>query len=181
MNARKYMLFLLGFLTFTYVNASSISSSSAEPIITNSASTDVIVLIVTLVSGLLTILTVAVQSIRPEKDSNEVTQKTIEQLNKENIEEKIKSIQQNLNTLDIAVHHHIERKIQSLSDNYNALDKQISVFTKNLEVSLNDRKDESKQLKQELNIIRDNIREDLNDVRKLITEITLAFRISDNE
>lgn len=181
MNANKYMMFLLGILTFTYVQASSSSSSSIEPVITNSASTDNIVLIVTLVSGLLTILTIAIQSIRSGKDNTEVTQKTIEQLNKENIEDKIKSIQQNLNTLDIAVHQHIEQKIQSLSNNYTALDKQISMFTKNLEGSLNDRKDESKQLKQELNTIRDNIREDLNDVRKLITEITLAFKLSDND
>ena len=83
--------------------------------------------------------------------------------------------------MDIAVHQHIEKKIQSLSDNYTALDKQIAMFTKNLENSLNDRKDESKQLKQELNTIRDNIREDLNDVRKLITEITIAFKISDQD
>ena len=115
---------------------------------------------------------------KSEKNSNE-NKKIIEQLNNEDIEDKLKSMQQNLSKLDADVHQDIEKKIQSLSDNYNALDKQITIFTKNLENSMNDRKDESKQLKQDLNTIRDNIREDLNDVRKLITEIALAFKLPD--
>lgn len=171
MNARKYILILLGFLTFTYVNGSTISSSSTEVVSTaSSTSTDTIVLIVTLVSGLLTILTVAVQSLRSDKDTksdNQLNEK-LNQLNKDTLEDKIKNIQQTLNSLDVDVHQHIEKKIQSLDSNYTALDKQLSMFTKHLEMSIGDRKEESKQLKQELNTIRDNIREDLNDVRKLI-------------
>lgn len=182
MNARKYILILLGFLTFTYVNGSTISSSSTELISTaSSTSTDTIVLIVTLVSGLLTILTVAVQSLRSDKDTKSDTplNEKLNQLNKDTLEDKIKTIQQTLNSLDVDVHQHIEKKIQSLDNNYTALDKQLAMFTKYLETSIDDRKEESKQLKQELNTIRDNIREDLNDVRKLINEITLAMKLDD--
>lgn len=159
----------------------------------NSISSDIhvadVVLAVTLIAGLLTILTIAIKSVgttSPKSDGiNELKQeytKLAEQvtdLTKLDVAGKIKHIEHDISELDDTVNKYLKQKLYILSENFTILETKVVNLNKNFDDFNRDRREENAQLKAEINTLRENIREDINDVKDIIMKLMMALRTED--
>lgn len=154
-----------------------------------------IVLVVTLVAGLLTIISVArgKQPSKKESDDDEFTtlknelreeykelQDKISDLTKIDAATKIQGLQDNFSALDDTVNNYIKKQIYTLSEHFNMLDSRVTDLTKHYDEASAERKEENRQLRNEINTLRENIREDINDVKDIIMKLMMALKTDDD-
>jgi hypothetical protein len=149
-----------------------------------------IVLVVTLIGGLLTIISIArgnsskndseddefsTLKIEMREDYKDLETKILE-LTKIDAATKIHNLQKELAALDDTVNNSVKKKIYSLSEHFNTLEHRVLDLDKHFEQSSIDRKEDSRQIKSEINILRENIREDINDVKDIIMKLMMALK-----
>jgi hypothetical protein len=153
-----------------------------------------IVLVVTLIAGLLTIISVArgKSSKKNNEDDDFVTLKNeiraeykeletkISELTKIDAASKINDLQESLTALDDTVNNSVKKKIYTLSEHFTMLESRVLDLDKHFDQSNNDRKEETRQIKSEINTLRENIREDINDVKDIIMKLMMALKTDDD-
>ena len=151
-----------------------------------------IILFVTFFSSVITILAVVFQSIKFKSRSQKPTDidqlkqnlkettTKVDALTEANLNEKIKTIQGNIQTIDKVINDLVKIKINALSETVTKLDQKLSDLNRYFETALSDRKEENKQIKQEINTLRENIREDINDVKSIIMKLMFVLKNDEN-
>lgn len=153
-----------------------------------------IVLVVTLIAGLLTIVSVARgKQQRKDLEEDEFTilkneirteykelEHKISELTKIDAATKIHDLQENLTQLDDVVNNSIKRKIYTLSEHFTMLEQRVIDLDKHFDEASLDRKDDNRQFKIEINALRENIRDDINDVKDIIMKLMMALKIEDD-
>lgn len=188
---RLYKISFFVAVFFFLVSAADSTSVSTSTPVSSPTSVNDIILFVTFFSSVVTILAIVFQSIkfksRPQKPTDidqlkqnlkETTTK-VDSLTEANLNEKIKTIQGNIQTIDKVINDLVKIKINSLSETVTKLDQKLSDLNKYFETALSDRKEENKQIKQEINTLRENIREDINDVKSIIMKLMFVLKNDD--
>lgn len=187
---KKITQFILIILPMLVMASSSSSSSDSIRSMVNSASLDEIVLIVTLIGGLLTILTVAIKAVKPSTPKvdtlselkNEYTKlaEQVTDLTKLDVAGKIRHIEHDISELDDTVNKYLKQKLYILSENFTILETKVVNLYKNFDEFNRDRREENAQLKTEINTLRENIREDINDVKDIIMKLMMALKTEED-
>jgi len=174
---------------FAIAGSSSSVSDSTGSILSN-ASLDEFVLVVTLIGGLLTILTVAIKAVKPTTPKvdtlNELKieyTKLAEQvtdLTKLDVAGKIRHIEHDISELDDTVNKYLKQKLYILSENFTILETKVVNMNKNFDEFNRDRREENAQLKAEINTLRESIREDINDVKDIIMKLMMALKTEED-
>lgn len=153
-----------------------------------------IILVVTLIAGLLTIISVARggQSKKAIIDDDEFIilrnemhdeyndlKHELAELTKLDAGTKIYNLQNNLAELDDIVRNTLKKKIYSLSEHFTTLENRVLDLDKHFDRSNLDRKEDNRQIKNEINTLRENIREDINDVKDIIMKLMMALKTAD--
>jgi len=154
-----------------------------------------IVLIVTLVAGLLTIISVAKGKPQPKKadeedefnklkaelkeEYKELGQK-ISELTKIDAATKIHYLEESVTDLDEKVNNYLMKKVYALSEYFTMLENRVIDLDKYFEKMDVDRKSENIQIKTDINTLRENIREDINDVKDIIMKLMMALKTDDD-
>lgn len=191
----KKIGFWLIFILPSIVLGGSTTVASTGKSLSDSIPISDIVLIVTLIAGLLTIISVA-RGRHGKKDSedddaefntlkNEIREEykdlenKIFELTKIDAATKIHDLQESLTALDNTVNNSVKKKIYALSEHFTTLESRVLDLDKHFDQSNMDRKEENRQIKSEINTLRENIREDINDVKDIIIKLMLALRTDD--
>lgn len=187
---KKITQFILIVLTVFAIAGSSSSVSDSTGSILSNASLDEFVLVVTLIGGLLTILTVAIKAVKPTTPKvdtlNELKieyTKLAEQvtdLTKLDVAGKIRHIEHDISELDDTVNKYLKQKLYILSENFTILETKVVNMNKNFDEFNRDRREENAQLKAEINTLRENIREDINDVKDIIMKLMMALKTEED-
>jgi hypothetical protein len=187
---KKITQFILIVLPVFAIAGSSSSVSDSTGSILSNASLDEFVLVVTLIGGLLTILTVAIKAVKPTTPKvdtlNELKieyTKLAEQvtdLTKLDVAGKIRHIEHDISELDDTVNKYLKQKLYILSENFTILETKVVNMNKNFDEFNRDRREENAQLKAEINTLRENIREDINDVKDIIMKLMMALKTEED-
>lgn len=187
---KKITQFILIVLPVFVIAGSSSSVSDSTGSILSNASLDEFVLVVTLIGGLLTILTVAIKAVKPTTPKvdtlNELKieyTKLAEQvtdLTKLDVAGKIRHIEHDISELDDTVNKYLKQKLYILSENFTILETKVVNMNKNFDEFNRDRREENAQLKAEINTLRENIREDINDVKDIIMKLMMALKTEED-
>lgn len=189
-----YKILFMVMLSSVYMYGADSSSSTQEAskMLDTTSVTNNIIIFLTAIGSLVTIIAFGSQFIKPKQkklsptmidklnnDYKEI-EKKVKLLTDENISEKVKNLQQSFQTLDSTVSDIVKNKISVLSENVTKLDQKLTDLNKFYETALNDRKEENRQIKQEINTLRENIREDINDVKNIIMKLMLVLKSDDD-
>lgn len=187
---KKITQFILIVLPVFAIAGSSSSVSDSTGSILSNASLDEFVLVVTLIGGLLTILTVAIKAVKPTTPKvdtlNELKieyTKLAEQvtdLTTLDVAGKIRHIEHDISELDDTVNKYLKQKLYILSENFTILETKVVNLNKNFDEFNRDRREENAQLKAEINTLRENIREDINDVKDIIMKLMMALKTEED-
>jgi hypothetical protein len=186
----KITQFILILLPVFAIAGSSLSSSDSVGSMLSSTSLDEFVLVVTLIGGLLTILTVAIKAVKPNTSKvdtlselkNEYTKlaEQVTDLTKLDVAGKIRHIEHDISELDDTVNKYLKQKLYILSENFTILETKVVNLNKNFDEFNRDRREENAQLKAEINTLRENIREDINDVKDIIMKLMMALKTEED-
>jgi predicted nuclease with TOPRIM domain len=148
------------------------------------------VVIITVITGMLAIITVVMKGINSSKCKQELiemkqdidTFKTDVNriVNSNELIEKIETLKEEHDALYKTVNDYLKRKVYNLSENINKLEVKVNDLNKYFDDANVDRKEENKQIKQDINSLRDNIREDINDVKDIIMKLMMALKTDDD-
>jgi septal ring factor EnvC (AmiA/AmiB activator) len=156
------------------------SNSTSEALSNNTDIAD-LVLVITLIGGVLTILTVADKHIFSKKtvdinmiknsimkDYEELGVK-IKEIEKYDTASKIQSLHTTMDKIDKTVNEYVINKIQSLSENVNKI-----------ETRLNYIESSNTEQKEELSKLSSYLREDINEVKAIIMNLLMALNPKKN-
>lgn len=193
----KYIQKISFWVVFTLPSIVLGGSTKVVPVV-QSLSGDItisdIILVVTLIAGLLTIISVARggQSKKSIIDDDEFIilrndmhdeyndlKHELAELTKLDAGTKIYNLQNNLAELDDIVRNTLKKKIYSLSEHFTTLENRVLDLDKHFDRSNLDRKEDNRQIKNEINTLRENIREDINDVKDIIMKLMMALKTAD--
>lgn len=97
-------------------------------------------------------------------------------VNNQEIYSKIETLKNDHDALYKTVNEHLKNKVTSLSENITKLEDKIAELNKHFDDVNADRKEESRQIKHDINSLRENIREDINDVKDIIMKLMMALK-----
>ena len=187
---KKITQFILIVLPVFAIAGSSSSVSDSTGSILSNASLDEFVLVVTLIGGLLTILTVAIKAVKPTTPKvdtlNELKieytklSELVTDLTKLDVAGKIRHIEHDISELDDTVNKYLKQKLYIISENFTILETKVVNLNKNFDEFNRDRREENAQLKAEINTLRENIREDINDVKDIIMKLMMALKTEED-
>lgn len=170
------------------------SAETTQSLSDNTALSD-IVLIITLIGGLLTIITVAKGKQSKKSDDEEEDFVKIKDELKQDYKElgekisditkfdaasKIRGLEESVTDLDEKVNNYLMKKVYTLSEHFTVLEDRVSNIDKYFDKADADRKSDTKQLKDDINTLRENIREDINDVKGIIMKLMMALKTDDD-
>lgn len=158
---------------------------SAIPLSDNIHISD-IVLVVTLMAGLLSIISVTrgkhnrrdigVDQFNTLKNEMRIEYKERDTKIVE-FASKIHELEENLIELDSTINNSIKKKIYVLSEHFKILEQRVIDLDKHFDQSNLDRKEDTRQFKSDINTLRENIRDDINDVKDIIMKLMMALKI----
>ena len=93
---------------------------------------------------------------------------------------KIHDIQETLAILDNTVNNLIKKKIYFLSEHFTSLEARVLDLDRHFDQASLDRKEDSRRITNEINTLRGNIREDINDVKDIIMKLMNALKTDDD-
>lgn len=146
------------------------------------------VTIVTVVAALLAILMVIVGGLRSfaGKERLETIETRQSELDKQIKKlatvdiDSIKTLEEQYEKLSEAVNQNLKQKVDSLSENYGKLETRVGELSRYFDETNKDRKEEDKAIKQEITLLRENIRKDINDVKNIIMNLMLSLKNDEN-
>lgn len=98
------------------------------------------------------------------------------------LKEKISKLQKDHQSLDKTVNAEntkIKEKMNSISEHFNTLETKVNDLDRYFDNANKDRKEQDKVIQKEINAIRNNIREDINEVKNIIMKLMMSLKIED--